>query len=75
MLKRKGNTMTIKSNAPVTELVAFILNRQEARGHDSETAHIYSVGYLASMLEKACNLSPKVRKDVQSHLDFIKGAK
>jgi hypothetical protein len=56
-------------------LVAFILNRQEARGHDSETAHIYSVGYLASMLEKACNLSPKVRKDVQSHLDFIKGAK
>ena len=64
-----------KTTSPVTELVALVLTRQEARGHDSADSHLYTVGYLTSMLEEACRLSPKVRKDIQSHLEFVKGSK
>jgi len=57
---------------PTKELVAYVLERQASKGMASGDAANYTLGYLCSMLEEACRLSPKVRKEVESHLRFVK---
>ena len=71
MMKTKGTTMSNTSN-PTKELVAYVLERQASKGMASGDAANYTLGYLCSMLEEACRLSPKVRKEVESHLRFVK---
>jgi len=57
---------------PTKELVALLLERQVSKGMASGDAANYTVGYLCSMLEEACRLSPMVRKGVESHLRYVK---
>ena len=71
MLKNKGTKMSSTSK-PAMELASYVKRRFMAKGYDLQDAHSYMTGYLESMLEEACRLSPKVRKEVQSHLQFLK---
>jgi hypothetical protein len=71
MLLRKGTTMSSTSK-PAMELASYVKRRIMAKGYNLQDAHSYMSGYLESMLEKACDLSPEVRKEVQSHLQFLR---
>jgi hypothetical protein len=71
MKTNKGTTMSSTSK-PAMELASYVKRRIMAKGYNLQDAHSYMTGYLETMLEEACRLSPKVRKEVQSHLQFLK---
>jgi hypothetical protein len=75
MMNRKVNEMAAKQSKQtnqVDQLIEVLRADREKVGYDYSNQNAYILGYISSMLQGLADTSPKVRKELESTLNFIK---